>query len=229
MSDILWWIPISISLFVIILAIGLLVFPEECAKLGKTKKRKFENFKINKHAKWIFRIEVDSESDCLDYLESITCSKCHYKGYPDYCICPHCGAKIRDKTCILNGQQIDPFTYLKIKTDINKFNLFFRERYDEMTDVITDGLKHDGGIPRLSLVPPILIRAVGTVMTHGAEKYGVNSYKNVEPDRYRDALARHYCEYMEDPYGVDKDSGLPHLWHVACNVAFLLELDKKGD
>jgi hypothetical protein len=65
-------------------------------------------------------------------------------------------------------------------------------------------------------------------MTHGAEKYGVNSYKNVEPDRYRDALARHYCSYMEDPHGKDKDSGLPHLWHVACNVAFLLELDKEG-
>jgi hypothetical protein len=31
---------------------------------------------------------------------------------------------------------------------------------------------------------------------------------------------------MEDPHGKDKDSGLPHLWHVACNVAFLLELDK---
>ena len=95
-----------------------------------------------------------------------------------------------------------------------------------MPDVITDGLKHDGGKPRLSLVPPILIRAVGTVMTHGAEKYGEASYKQVDPKRYRDAFARHYCEYMEDPYGTDKDSGLPHLWHVACNVAFLLELDK---
>lgn len=98
-----------------------------------------------------------------------------------------------------------------------------------MPDKFVDGLKHDGGKPRLSLVPPILIRAVGEVMTHGAKKYGVNSYKNVEPDRYRDALARHYCSYMEDPYGNDKDSGLPHLWHIACNVAFLLELDKEGN
>jgi hypothetical protein len=31
---------------------------------------------------------------------------------------------------------------------------------------------------------------------------------------------------LDDPYGVDKDSGLPHLEHIACNVAFLLELDK---
>ena len=94
-------------------------------------------------------------------------------------------------------------------------------------DVITDGLKHDGGKPRLSLVPPILIRAVGKVMTHGAEKYGEASYKNVEPKRYRSALMRHICKWLKDPHGKDEDSGLPHLWHIACNVAFLLELDKE--
>lgn len=93
-------------------------------------------------------------------------------------------------------------------------------------DKITDGLKHDGGKPRLSLVPPELIEAVGYVMTHGAEKYGKDSYKRVDPERYRDALLRHICAWMRDPHGLDKDSGLPHLWHVACNVAFLLELDK---
>lgn len=94
-------------------------------------------------------------------------------------------------------------------------------------DKVTDGLKHDGGKPRLDLVPPEIIEAVGTVMTHGAEKYGEASYRNVEPKRYRAALMRHICKWLKDPYGKDEDSGLPHLWHVACNVAFLLELDKK--
>lgn len=94
-------------------------------------------------------------------------------------------------------------------------------------DIVTDGLKHDGGKPRLDLVPPEVIEAVGTVMTFGAEKYGENSYRNVEPKRYRAALMRHICKWLKDPYGKDDDSGLPHLWHVACNVAFLLELDKK--
>lgn len=93
-------------------------------------------------------------------------------------------------------------------------------------DKITDGLKHDGGKPRLALVPSAIIRAVGRVMTHGAEKYGKNSYRDVDPERYRHALMRHICEWLDDPYGVDKDSGLPHLEHIACNVAFLLELDK---
>ena len=96
-----------------------------------------------------------------------------------------------------------------------------------MADIVTDGLKHDGGKPRLDLVPPELIEAVGTVMTHGAEKYGEASYRDVEPKRYRAALMRHICKWLKDPHGKDEDSGLPHLWHIACNVAFLLELDKE--
>lgn len=94
-----------------------------------------------------------------------------------------------------------------------------------MPDIITDGLKHDGGKPRLDLVPPVLIEAVGAVMTHGVEKYGEGSYRQVEPKRYRAALMRHICKWLRNPHGIDEDSGLPHLWHIACNVAFLLELD----
>jgi hypothetical protein len=98
-----------------------------------------------------------------------------------------------------------------------------------MADIITDGLKHDGGKLRLDLVPPELIEAVGAVMTHGAEKYGEGSYRNVKPKRYRAALMRHICKWLKNPYGKDEDSGLPHLWHIACNVAFLLELDKEDE
>ena len=94
-----------------------------------------------------------------------------------------------------------------------------------MSDVITDGLKHDGGKPRLSLVPAEAIEAIGIVMTHGAEKYGVESYRQVAPERYRDALMRHICKWLKDPHGVDEDSGLPHLWHIITNAAFLCELD----
>lgn len=94
-----------------------------------------------------------------------------------------------------------------------------------MSDTVTDGLKHDGGKLRLDLVPPELIEAVGAVMTHGAKKYGEGSYRQVEPKRYRAALMRHICKWLKNPHGIDEDSGLPHLWHVACNVAFLLELD----
>lgn len=100
---------------------------------------------------------------------------------------------------------------------------------NKTTDVVTDGKKHDGGKPRLDLVPPEIIEAVGAVMTHGAEKYGEASYRQVEPKRYRAALMRHICKWLKDPHGKDEDSGLPHLWHIACNVAFLLELDRSDE
>ena len=96
-----------------------------------------------------------------------------------------------------------------------------------MADVITDGLKHDGGKLRLDLVPAELIEAVGAIMTHGAEKYGEGNWKKVEPKRYRAALMRHICKWLRNPFGKDEESGLPHLWHIACNVAFLLVLDKE--
>lgn len=92
-------------------------------------------------------------------------------------------------------------------------------------DIVTDGLKHDGGKPRLSLVPAEAIIAIGTVMTHGAEKYGQASYKQVDPVRYRDALMRHVCKWLKDPHGLDEDSGMPHIWHIITNAAFLCELD----
>lgn len=95
-------------------------------------------------------------------------------------------------------------------------------------DRVTDGLKHDGGKLRLDLVPAEIIEAVGAVVTHGAEKYGEGNWRKVEPKRYRAALMRHICAWLSDPYGKDRDSGLPHLYHIACNVAFLLALDR-GD
>ena len=96
-----------------------------------------------------------------------------------------------------------------------------------MADKVTDGYKHDGDKPRLDLVPPEIIEAVGRVMSHGISKYGEGNYRKVEPKRYRAALMRHICKWLKNPYGIDEDSGLPHLYHIACNVAFLLELDKE--
>lgn len=87
--------------------------------------------------------------------------------------------------------------------------------------------KADKGKPRLFLVPPSLIEAVGIVRTYGVQKYGEEQgWRKVEAWRYRDALMRHLVAYMRDPQGTDEESGLPHLWHVACNVAFLIELEK---
>lgn len=88
--------------------------------------------------------------------------------------------------------------------------------------------KSDKDKPRLDLVPPGIIEAVGAIRTFGVQKYGENDkWKSVEPKRYRAALLRHLCDYLRNPRSKDKESGLPTLWHIACNVAFLCELERE--
>lgn len=85
--------------------------------------------------------------------------------------------------------------------------------------------KADGGKPRLDLVPPSIIEAVGAIRTYGVDKYGdPENWRIVEPERYTAALMRHLCDFLRDPRGCDPESGYPHLWHMACNLAFLIEL-----
>lgn len=89
--------------------------------------------------------------------------------------------------------------------------------------------KYDNGKPRLDLVPPAIIEAVGEIRTYGNKKYGDSeSWHTVEPARYRAALMRHLCAYLRDPKSKDEESGLSHLAHMSCNIAFLLELEKEG-
>ena len=85
--------------------------------------------------------------------------------------------------------------------------------------------KADAGKLRPTLVPTSLIRAVATVREYGCYKYhDPENWRKVDPQRYRDALYRHLLAYLDDPEGVDEESGLPHLWHLACNATFLIEM-----
>ena len=89
-------------------------------------------------------------------------------------------------------------------------------------------IKADAGKPRLSLVPTEIINQIARVREYGINKYpngGPNNWKKVELDRYRDAAYRHLLAYIANPKGIDEESGLPHLAHLACNVAFLCELE----
>ena len=87
--------------------------------------------------------------------------------------------------------------------------------------------KADKGKIRPTLVPTDAIIGIARIREYGCNKYpegGEDNWMKVEPIRYVDALLRHALEFKDDPFGVDAESGLPHLWHIGCNYAFLCKL-----
>lgn len=82
------------------------------------------------------------------------------------------------------------------------------------------GLKYDKEKPDMTLVPKAAKVAIARAMEHGAKKYGRDNWKLVEENRYLAALMRHVDD-LADGKIIDKDSGLPIIFHVAANAAFL--------
>ena len=88
-------------------------------------------------------------------------------------------------------------------------------------------IKTDAGKVRPTLVESSLIREVAKVRMYGVAKYGDReNWSKVEVERYRDALYRHWLAYL-DGETVDKESGLSHLSHMACNLMFLIKLEER--
>ena len=93
---------------------------------------------------------------------------------------------------------------------------------------MSEGLKFDQGKLRMDLIPAEAEEAIAACMTHGLCKYAEGSWRKVEPWRYHAALRRHLNAWKRGE-NTDRDSGLPHLWHVLCNAAFLVALEEKCD
>lgn len=89
--------------------------------------------------------------------------------------------------------------------------------------------KSSQGKPHPSYVPVALIEGVMAVREYGKQKYhDPDNWKQVEPERFWDATLRHVLKAWHNPYSIDKESGLPNLWHIATNVAFLIEMGEKN-
>ena len=100
----------------------------------------------------------------------------------------------------------------------------------ELAPVPDQTAKADAGKPDLTLVPLKIIWDIAKVREFGTQKYkDPDNWKRVEIERYRAAAFRHLLRYLGDPHGNDEESGLPHLAHLACNVAFLCEKETYED
>lgn len=84
------------------------------------------------------------------------------------------------------------------------------------------GAKYDDNKPRPSTVPVEAILAILETRMYGFEKYGgAENWRSIEPERWHEALLRHVLAIWDDPTHIDEESGLPSLWHVMANGAFL--------
>jgi hypothetical protein len=96
---------------------------------------------------------------------------------------------------------------------------FSRECQEEKRE----GTKNDIEKPALSLLPSSMLLEVGEVLTFGAEKYTAHNWRNgIHLSRLTSAALRHILAFNEGE-DMDEESGLSHLAHAICNLAFALE------
>lgn len=82
----------------------------------------------------------------------------------------------------------------------------------------------------LSYVPSQIIRDIAEVRMYGDAKYkDPDSWKVVPTKQWIDALYHHMLEFVDNPNGVDNESGIPHYKHMACNLAFICEQMKEDE
>ena len=96
-------------------------------------------------------------------------------------------------------------------------------------DKFNDGLvcetasKHDLGKAPLSLIPVSALLEEAAVMGYGEKKYGRDNWRNgMHWSRALDAAQRHILAF-QDGEDFDPETGLHHLAHARCNMAFLIE------
>lgn len=104
-------------------------------------------------------------------------------------------------------------------------------KYIEVSDLMQP-YKDTKGKPKLSLVPPQIIFDIAEVREYGNKKYpsgGKDNCKRVDINDYKDALLRHTLKYLQDPKGKDSESGIEHYKHMACNIAFICEMENEKE
>ncbi len=84
------------------------------------------------------------------------------------------------------------------------------------------------GKPVLSLVPRGINECIARVREYGNKKYGSSDgWKMMSRQDYWEACLRHAEKARNNIDSVDDESGLPHTWHLACDLSFILSGELK--
>lgn len=102
---------------------------------------------------------------------------------------------------------------------------------------LDEGQKFDGAKLRYELIPPEAVDAMARVLTYGAAKYADRNWeKGMKWGRVFGAAMRHLWAWwggagqtrQNFAFGeIDPETGLSHLWHALCCVAFLVAYEAR--
>ena len=98
---------------------------------------------------------------------------------------------------------------------------------DETIQRIAEGHKDDGAKPRYDLIPPEAIDGLARVLTFGAAKYAPRNWElGMEWGRVFAATMRHLWAWWRGEK-CDPETGMSHLWHAQCCLAFLIAFEAR--
>jgi hypothetical protein len=96
------------------------------------------------------------------------------------------------------------------------------------TPARAEGVKHDGGKARYDLIPPEIEEAIAKVLSFGAIKYGERNWElGMHWGRPYAALRRHMAAWWGGENS-DPETGMPHTWHAACCLAFIVAFEARS-
>lgn len=88
------------------------------------------------------------------------------------------------------------------------------------------GIKNDQGKPPIGLLDRYAIEQEAMVLLFGCKKYSANNWRGgFKWSRLYDAALRHIFAFI-DGEDLDPETGLSHLAHARCMLAFLLNMTK---
>ncbi len=94
-------------------------------------------------------------------------------------------------------------------------------------EIVTSFMKFSKDKIKYGLVPVIALKGLAQVFTYGAKKYKPRNYLECDDKQeFIDALFRHFEDYRNGEI-MDPESGLPHLAHLMCNAAILLDIENE--
>lgn len=86
---------------------------------------------------------------------------------------------------------------------------------------VKGGVKFDQGKLRVDLLSVPAMEGTAAVLTHGANKYGERNWeKGLAYSRCYAAVLRHLFAWWKGE-DLDRESGMHHLHHAACELMFL--------